>query len=69
MPSITYNVLLTSASGLISCRPDPHLSVMQGVYKINWTNFQEIPEGISKKNPGYVCIASACYAMYWIYYI
>jgi len=40
-----------------------HLTVFlsQGVYKFNWTNFQEISRRDFKKNPGHVCIASACY--------
>jgi len=37
--------------------------LMHGVYKFNRTNFQEISRRDFKKNPGYVCIASACYVM------
>jgi len=45
--------------------------LLQGVYKFNRTNFQEISDFQEdfKKNPGHVCIASACYVMYWSYYI
>ena len=44
----------------------------QGVYRFNWTNFQEISrifqEGF-KKNPGHVCIVLARYVMYRMNYI
>jgi len=35
----------------------------------NSRRFPRHSRGDFKKNPGHVCIASACYAMYRIYYI